>query len=71
MSLRNHDFRDVLRVLDRFGFKVVRRKGSHIMMAHKDGRYATVPRHSPLKETTLKSVLDQAGISKDDFLKSV
>jgi predicted RNA binding protein YcfA (HicA-like mRNA interferase family) len=35
---------------------------------HQDGRYATVPRHDPIKEPTLKSILDQAGISKEEFL---
>jgi len=36
-----------------------------------DGRYVTVPRHDPIKEATLRSILDQAGISKEGFLKEI
>ncbi|NOJ27385.1 MAG: hypothetical protein DA330_05175 [Nitrososphaera sp.] len=68
MSLRNRSYRDVLKVLDRKGFRIVRQRGSHIVLMHQDGRYATVPRHDPIKEPTLKSILDQAGISKEEFL---
>jgi predicted RNA binding protein YcfA (HicA-like mRNA interferase family) len=68
LSLRNHGYRDVLKVLNRRGFRVARQRGSHIILIHEDGRYVTVPRHSKIKEPTLKSVLDQAGISKEEFL---
>ena len=68
MSLRNHGYRDVLKVLGRKGFRPDRQRGSHIIMTHADGRYTTVPRHNPIKETTLKSILDQAGITKEEFL---
>jgi DNA-directed RNA polymerase subunit H (RpoH/RPB5) len=37
-------------------------------MIHADGRHATVPRHDLIKETTLKSILDQAGIINEEFL---
>ncbi|MGI0049733.1 MAG: type II toxin-antitoxin system HicA family toxin [Nitrososphaera sp.] len=68
MSLRNHSYRDVLKVLNRYGFRIVRQRGSHISMVHQDGRYLTIPRHDPIKEPTLKSILDQARISKEEFL---
>ena len=68
LSLRNHGYREVLKVLDRRGFRLVRQRGSHIILVHEDGRYVTVPRHEPIKEPTLKSILDQARISKEEFL---
>lgn len=71
MSLRNHSWRDVIKVLQHFGFQVYRQKGSHIHLMNMDRKYVTVPRHDPIKEPTLKSILDQAGISKEDFLKQV
>jgi predicted RNA binding protein YcfA (HicA-like mRNA interferase family) len=71
VSLRNHGYREVLKVLRRRGFAIKRQKGSHIVLAHPDGRYATVPRHEPIKEPTLKSILDQAKISVEEFLREV
>jgi predicted RNA binding protein YcfA (HicA-like mRNA interferase family) len=40
-------------------------------LVHEGGKYVTVPRHDPIKESTLRSILDQAGISKEDFLKEI
>ena len=71
MSLRNHNFRDVLKVLIHHGFYVDRQSGSHIQLTHADGRYVTVPRHDPIKEGTLKSILFQANITKEEFLDEV
>ncbi|MGI0077609.1 MAG: type II toxin-antitoxin system HicA family toxin [Nitrosopumilaceae archaeon] len=71
MSLRNHSFRDVLKVLSRHGFQVDRQRGSHILLVHPDGRYVTLPRHDPIKEGTLKSILAQAKISRKQFLDMV
>ena len=52
-----------------FGFTAIRQKGSHIRLKDAKGNYVTVPRHNPIKEPTLKSILDQAGISPNEFLK--
>jgi len=71
MSLRNHSYREVLKVLSNHGFHIDRQSGSHIHMVHKDGRYVTVPRHDPIKEGTLKSILFQARITKEEFLDMV
>ncbi len=73
MSLRNHSWSIVVKVLTKhYDFTVVRQKGSHISLVDKDGkRLVVIPRHDPLKEPTLKSILDQSGVSKDDFLKYI
>jgi len=71
MSLRNHSWNIVVKILTKyFNFTIVRQKGSHISLADKDRkRLVVIPRHDPLKEPTLKSILDQAGVSKEDFIK--
>jgi len=71
LSLKNHGYREVIRVLNRHGFYIDRQRGSHIHLVREDGRYVTVPRHDPIKEATLRSILDQAGISKEGFLKEI
>ncbi|MCE9651675.1 MAG: type II toxin-antitoxin system HicA family toxin [Nitrosarchaeum sp.] len=69
MSLRNHNWLDVIKALSKFGYSVNRQRGSHIILQNKNGNIVPVPRHSPIKESTLNLILEQAEISKDDFLK--
>jgi predicted RNA binding protein YcfA (HicA-like mRNA interferase family) len=74
LSLRNHYSREVIKVLKKpFGFYEDRQKGSHIILKHPDGRYVVVPHHAnrPIKEGTMKSIISQAQISREEFLKHV
>jgi predicted RNA binding protein YcfA (HicA-like mRNA interferase family) len=49
------------------GFKVVSQKGSHIFLT--DGKHKlTVPRQDPIKKGTLLSIIQQAGVTKEEFL---
>jgi predicted RNA binding protein YcfA (HicA-like mRNA interferase family) len=63
--------KEMVRLLETVGFKVVRIKGSHHMLRHitDTTRKATVPVHSneDLRPGTLRQILQQAGISVDDF----
>lgn len=64
--------KDVVRALERAGFVVVRVKGSHHRMVHKDDpqRATTVPVHAgrDLPRGTLRDIIDQAGLSVDEFI---
>ncbi len=63
----------VIRALEGLGFRVVR-EGNHISMAREnlDGTRTplTMPHHRTIKSSTLRTILTQAGISRDDFLKA-
>jgi len=63
--------REVLRRLKRAGFFVHVVAGGHYILKSGDGkRRVTVQYHSKdLKPKTLKSILNQAGISVDEFLE--
>jgi len=64
--------REVVRILERVGFIVVRQRGSHIHMKHPDrpGRRVTIPYHSrDLAPKTLASIIRQAGLTVEEFLK--
>lgn len=37
---------EVIRVLEKVGFQVIRQKGSHVRMKHEDGRVVTIPVHA-------------------------
>ncbi len=71
MSLRNNRWRDVYKVLTKHGFSVDRQRGDHIQMIHPDGRFVTLIKKDPIKIGTLKSILMQANISQEEFLKEV
>jgi predicted RNA binding protein YcfA (HicA-like mRNA interferase family) len=38
--------KEVIRILEKHGFRVLRTKGSHNFLRHSDGRVTTVPVHS-------------------------
>ena len=65
---------EVKRALARLGFLVVR-EGTHISMVRKnpDGTRTplTIPTHRRLKSSTLRAVLTQAGIPRDDFIRAL
>ncbi len=64
--------REVIKAFERLGFRLVR-EGNHIAMQREnpDGTKTplTMPNHRTIKGSTLRAILSQCGISRDDFLK--
>lgn len=64
-------YRDIIRVLQRDGWTVVRQRGGHIRL-HKHLPDETlkliVPAHTPVKRGTLHAILNQAHLDVDSFL---
>lgn len=64
--------RRVIRAFEALGFRLVR-EGNHIALlrANPDGTSTplTMPNHATLKGSTLRTILTQAGISRNDFLR--
>jgi predicted RNA binding protein YcfA (HicA-like mRNA interferase family) len=65
--------REVVKALERLGFELVR-KGSHIAMVREnpDGSRTplTMPNHRTIKRSTLRTILTQSGISREEFLQA-
>jgi len=62
----------VIAAFRKLGFEVVR-AGNHISMRRRkpDGAdFLTIPGHATLKASTLRTVLTQAGITRDEFLRA-
>lgn len=63
----------VIKAFEQLGFHLVR-EGNHIAMSREnpDGTKTplTMPNHRTLKSSTLRTILSQCGISRDDFLKA-
>jgi hypothetical protein len=63
----------VIRALQLLGITLVR-EGKHIAMqrTNADGTITpiTIPNHRHLKSSTVRTMLNQAGIGRDDFLRA-
>lgn len=60
---------DLIRLLERAGFEVVRTKGSHVSL-RKDQMRTVVPLHDELAKGTLLGILKQCGLTREDLEKS-
>ena len=58
---------EAARALKRLGFVEIRQTGSHLIL-RKEGRTVVVPQHKPLKPGTLKGVIEQAGLTVQQFI---
>ena len=57
---------EAVRALRRAGFETVRQTGSHLIM-RKASRTVVVPQHKPIKPGTLKGLIEQAGMTVEEF----
>ena len=58
-----------IRIFERLGFRVVRQKGSHVVL-RKENRGCVIPIHKELAIGTLKSAIKQAGITTEEFINT-
>jgi predicted RNA binding protein YcfA (HicA-like mRNA interferase family) len=62
----------VIKALTKAGFTVQGKKGSHVKLKKREAGkvlIVIVPDHAEVARGTLKSILRQAGITKEEFLK--
>jgi predicted RNA binding protein YcfA (HicA-like mRNA interferase family) len=60
--------KELIKILERDGFQIVRQKGSHVSLSKGEFR-TVVPLHSDLSKGTLLGILKQCGISKEKLIK--
>ncbi len=67
------DAKELIKILNRMGFEIIRQKGSHIYMKHKDGRATIVPMHAgrDIGRGLLKRVLNEIDVSREEFWKFI
>lgn len=63
--------KELIKLLEKQGFKVVYQKGSHVRLKHPNGKRTTVPMHSGEKVGIglLRKILRDVDISRDKFEK--
>lgn len=58
---------NAVRALEKAGFQIVR-QGKHIVMS--DGiRQVTIPRHNPIKAFTMGGIVQDTGLTAEEFRK--
>ena len=62
--------KEIAQVLSKFGFSHISQKGSYGKFANSTGKVVILPMpKKEIPEGTLRSILRQAGINKDEFKK--
>ncbi len=63
---------DVIKAFERLGWRVVRQKGSHIIMTM-PGHIATlsIPNHAEVARGTLRSLIARAGLTVERFIETL
>ena len=64
--------KELVRLLEKLGFEIVRTRGSHLFLRHADGRVTTVPVHAgeTIGPGLLRSILRDVELSADDLLRT-
>ena len=62
--------REVVVLLERRGFALVRQRGSHMQFRHPDGRGTTVPDHAgrDISPSLLRKIAKDIGMTAEDFI---
>jgi predicted RNA binding protein YcfA (HicA-like mRNA interferase family) len=56
--------------LKRFGYIIQRQTGSHLIL-RRENRTVVVPQHKPLKPGTLKGIIEQPGLTLEQFVEAL
>jgi len=65
---------DVVKILTKLGYSYIRTSGDHAILKKEDQKGKSVipvPLHKELAAGTLKSIINQTGMSREDFLQYI
>ncbi len=73
MSLKPQPAKKIIKVLSKLGFRIVRKRGSHVVLKHSDGRLTVVPVHAgeDIGTGLLTKIIKDTGLPKEEFLKLI
>lgn len=64
--------REVIKALNSVGFEITRQSGSHIILVkfvYNKKLTVVVPKHDEIAKGTLLSIIQQSGMTKEEFLR--
>ncbi len=65
--------KELIKILNKMDFKVIRQRGSHVYLRHHDGRSTVVPLHAgkDIGRGLLKRILSEIDVSREIFFAFV
>ena len=62
--------KELIKALSKLGYLVDHQTGSHIILRHKEQphRRLTIPNHREISKGTLRAIIRQAGLTREEFL---
>ena len=60
---------DAVRAFRKIGYEVDHQTGSHMILRNPSGRRLTVPNHRELAKGTLRALIRDAGLTKEQFVE--
>ena len=63
--------KDLVKALKKIGYDVDHQTGSHIILRSKEPphRRLTIPNHKEVAKATLRAIIKQSGLTRDEFFK--
>lgn len=58
---------DAVKAFGKIGYAFDHHSGSHIILRHASGRRLTIPNHRELAKGTLRALIREAGLTKEQF----
>jgi predicted RNA binding protein YcfA (HicA-like mRNA interferase family) len=73
VALRPLLARKILKALSKLGFRLVRQKGSHLILKHPDGRLTVIPMHAreEIGRGLLRKIAFDAKLSPSQLIKLI
>jgi len=61
----------IVKALSKINYEIDHQTGSHIILRHKDPPYRrlTIPNHKALAKGTLRVIIKQSGLTREEFIK--
>src|SRR5437016_13992273 len=64
--------KDVIRTFEKFGWRIARQKGSHIIMTKENSiTTLSIPNHKEVARGTLRSLIIKSGLIIEEFINQV
>ena len=65
--------KELIKALSKLGYLVDHQTGSHIILRHKEQphRRLTIPNHREISKGTLRAIIRQAGLTREEFFKFI
>lgn len=61
--------KECIKALEKFGFKIARQRGSHIVLVRENPKATViVPNHKELDRGTLRAIIRQLDLTVDEFI---